>query len=90
MDTSKVSISINKEILEKLDNLVKEHVFPNRSRAIQQAVEEKLNRMQHTRLVEQCSKLDPVDEQLLTEEGLCQRSWINGTYIKRRNPMGRS
>jgi metal-responsive CopG/Arc/MetJ family transcriptional regulator len=70
MDTSKVAISINKETLEKLDNLVKDQVFPNRSRAIQQAVEEKLNRMQRTRLAEQCSKLDPTNEQQLAEEGL--------------------
>ena len=70
MDTSKVAISINRETLKKLDNLVKDHVFPNRSRAIQVAVEEKLNRMQRTRLAEQCAKLDPVDEQSLAEEGL--------------------
>ena len=70
MDTSKVAISINKETLQKLDNLVKNHVFPNRSRAIQEAVEEKLNRMQRTRLAEQCAKLDPIDEQVLAEESL--------------------
>ena len=70
MDTSKVAISINKKILEKLDSLVKDHVFPSRSRAIQEAVEEKLCRMQRTRLAEQCAKLDPVHEQKLAEEGL--------------------
>ena len=70
MDTSKVAISINKEILERLDDLVKDQVFPNRSRAIQEAVEEKLDRMKRTRLAEQCAKLDPVHEQQLAEEGL--------------------
>ena len=70
MNTSKVAISINKETLQKLDNLVKDHVFPNRSKAIQEAVEEKLSRMHHTRLAEQCAKLDPINEQLLAEEGL--------------------
>ncbi|MCP4612213.1 MAG: ribbon-helix-helix protein, CopG family [Planctomycetes bacterium] len=70
MDSAKVAISINKETLEKLDNLVKEQVFANRSRAIQEAVEEKLNRMQRTRLAEQCAKLDPAHEQQLAEEGL--------------------
>ena len=70
MDTSKVAISINKEILQRLDDLVKDQVFPNRSRAIQEAVEEKLNRMKRTRLAEQCAKLDPVHEQQLAEEGL--------------------
>ncbi len=70
MDTSKVAISMNKEILEKLDSLVKDHVFPNRSRAIQEAVEEKLSRMQRTRLAEQCARLDPIQERQLAEEGL--------------------
>ena len=70
MGTAKVAISINKETLQKLDNLVKDHVFPNRSRAIQEAVDEKLNRMHRTRLAEQCAKLDPTDEQSLAEEGL--------------------
>ncbi len=70
MYTSKVAISINRETLKKLDDLVKDEVFPNRSRAIQQAVEEKLNRMKHTRLAEQCAKLDPIDENTIAEEGL--------------------
>ena len=70
METSKVAISINKEILNKLDRLVKEQVFPNRSRAIQEAIEEKINRMQRTRLAEQCAKLNPADEQALAEESL--------------------
>ncbi len=61
---------MNKEILEKLDSLVKDHVFPNRSRAIQEAVEEKLSRMQRTRLAEQCARLDPIQERQLAEEGL--------------------
>ena len=70
MKTSKVAISINKETLQKLDNLVKDNVFQNRSRAIQEAVDEKINRMQHIRLAEQCSKLNPIDEQAFAEEGI--------------------
>jgi Arc/MetJ-type ribon-helix-helix transcriptional regulator len=44
-------------------------VFPNRSKAIQEAVEEKLKRMEKTRLAEECAKLDPKYEQTLAEEG---------------------
>lgn len=67
METAKVAISINKDTLQKLDGLVKNHVFPNRSRAIQEAVEDKLNRIERKRLAEECVKLDPVFEQALAE-----------------------
>ena len=72
MQTAKVAISINKGTLKRLDELVQKHVFPSRSRAIQEAIEDKLNRLEHTRLAEECSKLDPVAEQALAEEGLSE------------------
>ncbi len=53
MRRAKVAISIEKATLEQLDELVKSHVFPSRSHAIQQAVAEKLSRMKKTRLAEQ-------------------------------------
>ena len=70
MSTVKVAISIEKTLLEQLDNMVAKKVFPNRSRAIQSAVEEKLIRMNHSRLAEECSKLDVKFEQALAEEGI--------------------
>jgi len=70
MSRSKVAISIERETLEQLDELVKSKVFPSRSRAIQEAVEEKLSRLKGTRLAEECAKLDPKAEQELAEEGL--------------------
>ena len=72
MRTSKVAISIEKATLEQLDRLVRNKVFPSRSRAIQEAIEEKLSRLQRTRLAEECAKLDPVAEQALAEEGLSE------------------
>jgi len=70
MRFSKVAISIEKETLEHLDRLVKDEVFPSRSRAIQEAIQEKLARLERTRLAEECAKLDPVAEQALSDEGL--------------------
>jgi len=70
METAKVAISINRKILKRLDSLVKDQVFPNRSRAIQEAVEEKLNRLEHARLAKEVAKLDPRAEQAMAEEGL--------------------
>ena len=70
MSMAKVAISIEKATLDQLDELVKSKVFPSRSRAIQEAVTEKLNRLKKTRLAEECAKLDPKAEQAMAEEGL--------------------
>ena len=77
MRSAKVAISIDKETLERLDRLVANKMFPSRSRAIQEAIEEKLARLERTRLAEECAKLDPVVEQALADEGLSEtlREW---------------
>jgi len=40
MSSSKIAITLNSEILSEVDALVKKRMFPNRSRAIQEAVKE--------------------------------------------------
>ena len=70
MRASKIAITIDQVLLEALDRLVKEQVFPNRSRAIQAAVAEKLQRIEGTRLARECAKLDPAFERGLADEGL--------------------
>lgn len=72
MSTAKVAITIDQAVLTKLDRLVKEKVFPNRSRAIQEAVLDKLARMDRSRLARECAKLDPKLEQSIAEEGMAQ------------------
>ncbi len=42
-------------LLERLDRLVAERVFPNRSRAIQEAIRDKLDRLARTRLARECA-----------------------------------
>jgi Arc/MetJ-type ribon-helix-helix transcriptional regulator len=69
MSTTKVAITINNELLKRLDQLVAEQRFPSRSRAIQEAVREQLNRLEHSRLAVECAKLDPEFEQNMAEEG---------------------
>ncbi|MGH8739201.1 MAG: ribbon-helix-helix domain-containing protein [Burkholderiales bacterium] len=70
MSSIKVAITIDSEALERVDRLVEKRVFPNRSRAIQSAVAEKLARIERSRLASECAKLDPVFEKALAEEGL--------------------
>jgi metal-responsive CopG/Arc/MetJ family transcriptional regulator len=70
MGVSKIAITLDKNMVKKLDMLVKSNKFPNRSKAIQEAVVEKLTRMEKSRLAQECAKLDPEFEQSLAEEGL--------------------
>jgi metal-responsive CopG/Arc/MetJ family transcriptional regulator len=70
MAASKIAITIDDKILKRLDRLVKSNLFPNRSKAIQEAIEDKLIRMDKSRLAQECSKLDPRFEQKMAEEGL--------------------
>jgi metal-responsive CopG/Arc/MetJ family transcriptional regulator len=69
MGASKIAITLDNNMVKKLDMLVKSNVFPNRSKAIQEAVVEKLTRMEKSRLAQECAKLDPDFEQSLAEEG---------------------
>ena len=69
MPTAKIGITIEQNTLNRLDLLVKSDLFPNRSRAIQEAVMEKLDRLEKSRLARECAKLDPAFEQKLSEEG---------------------
>ncbi|MCX5973518.1 MAG: ribbon-helix-helix domain-containing protein [Coprothermobacterota bacterium] len=77
MSTQKVAITIEEKLLRRIDQLVTAHRFPNRSKAIQEAVAEKLERLDRTRLARECLKLDPTVEQQLSEEGIGEdlRQW---------------
>mmetsp|Transcript_16261 Transcript_16261/g.7759 ORF Transcript_16261/g.7759 Transcript_16261/m.7759 type:complete len:81 (-) Transcript_16261:364-606(-) len=70
MTTAKIAISIDENILSRLDLLVKSHVFPNRSKAIQEAVKEKLHKLEKNRFEIECAKLNPEFEQALADEGI--------------------
>ncbi len=70
MGRAKIGVSLDKTTLQRLDRLVVADVFPNRSRAIESAVTEKLQRLDRTRLARECAKLDPDFEKALAEEGL--------------------
>lgn len=72
METSKVAITLEKKTLRRLDSLVRKRLFPNRSRAIQEAVEEKLQRLEKSRLAQECANLVPEFERALAEEGLSE------------------
>jgi metal-responsive CopG/Arc/MetJ family transcriptional regulator len=68
MSRSKVAISIDPSTLKRLDRLVKKAAFPSRSQAIQEAVDEKLARLERSRLARECAKLDPQFENALADD----------------------
>ncbi len=70
MAASKIAITIEKETLIQIDRLVQERRYPNRSRAIQEALDEKIDRLQTNRLSEELDKLDPEEEKAFAEEGM--------------------
>lgn len=70
MATTKVAVTIDTTLLTELDQLVAQNVFPNRSKAIQIAVERQLARMRRSRLARETAKLDPREEQAVAEEGI--------------------
>lgn len=74
MGTSKIAITIGQDTLKRLDRLVRKRAIASRSRMIQDAVEEKLARMERGRLARECAKLDPVFERKLAEEGISKKA----------------
>ncbi|MCL5406224.1 MAG: ribbon-helix-helix domain-containing protein [Deltaproteobacteria bacterium] len=72
MASAKIAITMDKDTVHRLDQLVKDRVFPSRSRAIQDAVEEKLKRLERSRLARECSMLDPTEERAIAEEGMSE------------------
>lgn len=67
---SKVAIFLQESTLDRVDRLVRQAVFANRTQAIQAAVEEKLERIERSRLARECAKLDPAFEKALADEGM--------------------
>lgn len=70
MPKTKVAVSLERTLLERVDGLVAERRFRNRSQAIEAAVDEKLKRLERTRLARECAKLDRREEAALADEGL--------------------
>jgi metal-responsive CopG/Arc/MetJ family transcriptional regulator len=73
MGSSKIVISLDESILNRLDRLVHKQLFLSRSQVIQEAIEEKVGRLKSSRrLAQECAKLDPAFENALAEGSLPQ------------------
>lgn len=72
MPKAKIAISLAAQTLERLDRLVRNKTFLNRSQAIEAALVDKLDLLDRVRLARECGKLDPVEEKKLAEEGFAE------------------
>jgi Arc/MetJ-type ribon-helix-helix transcriptional regulator len=72
MPKAKIAITLSENAVLRLDRLVKDGIYANRSRAIEAAITEKLSRLDRVRLAQECLKLDPAFEKELAEEGLAE------------------
>lgn len=72
MAKTKIAVTLDAKTVKKIDILVKKNIFPNRSKAIQEALQEKIKKMEHGRLARECSKLDSAFEKALAEEGISE------------------
>lgn len=70
MPKTKVALTLDSELLERLDELVEGRRFRNRSQAIEAALADKLERLARTRLARESARLDPREEKRFADEGL--------------------
>jgi len=70
MPAEKVAITLDRDLLKEIDRGVKSGLFKNRSRAIEEAVREKLEHHRKRRLLIEVKKLNPKEERALAEEGM--------------------
>jgi Arc/MetJ-type ribon-helix-helix transcriptional regulator len=68
MSSAKIAISLDPEALKQIDQLVDGGLFPSRSKLIQDAVSDKLQRLRRIRLARECAKLQPLAEKAAAEE----------------------
>jgi len=70
MSVAKIAISIDDQLLAKLDGFIALKKFKTRSQAIQIAVQNTIERLDHKRLIHACMQLDTNIERSLADEGL--------------------
>ena len=77
MPKTKVAVTIDSTLLERVDELVDRRRFRSRSQAIEAALADKLQRLARTRLARESAKLNPREEKRLADEGLADdlASW---------------
>ena len=71
----KIAVTLDQRTVADLDRWVREGRYPNRSRALQSAVDLLNEREKRTRLARELAKIDPIEEKQLAEHALGDDSW---------------
>ena len=69
MPKAKIAITVDEDALAEIDRLVRHGVFPNRSKAIEDALLHRVATLHRSRLARESAKLDPAEEQAFADEG---------------------
>lgn len=80
MAKAKVAVTLDSHVLQRVDRLVRDAMYPNRSQAIEAAVTMQLAHLEGRRLADECAKLDPAAERALAEEGLGEDASARPAY----------
>ena len=70
MPKTKVALTLDSELVERVDELVAKQRFRNRSQAVEAALADKVRRLARTRLARESAKLNHREEKRLANEGL--------------------
>ena len=70
MPAQKIAITLDRKLVNAIDRWVKSGFYLSRSRAVEQAVREKLDRNRRRRVSVEAKKLDRDEERALAEEGM--------------------
>ncbi len=70
MPKTKVALTLDSDLLERVDELVGRRRFRNRSQAVEAALVNQLQRLARTRLARESAKLNTREEKRLADEGL--------------------
>jgi len=70
MPATKIAVTVDEGIVKQIDRLVREGKYRSRSKAVQDALKDRLRNWRRKRMLEEVSKLDPREERDLAEEPL--------------------
>jgi metal-responsive CopG/Arc/MetJ family transcriptional regulator len=76
----KIAITLDRELVKEIDRGVRSGLYRNRSRAIEEAVREKLDRHRRHRLSIEARKLDRKEERALAEEVMTEEEVVWPEY----------
>jgi metal-responsive CopG/Arc/MetJ family transcriptional regulator len=70
MPKTKIAVTVESDLLERVDELVAQRRFRNRSQAVESALSTAVDRLARTRLARECAKLDSREEKRMAEDSL--------------------